>query len=93
MKYKEVEDHIAAYKMNHGETPKLSVAKIEEIAKQMKIEILELSLDFVLRSEQWQIVAKANESFVESVFYPDVNIEIIGVNFDTREIHMIVNPV
>lgn len=92
MKYKEVEDHIAAYKMNHGEAPKLSVAKIKEIAKQMNVEILELFLDFVLPFEQWQIVAKANESFVESVYSPNVNIEIIGVNFDTREIHITMRP-
>ena len=79
----------------HGHAPRLTEETIRDIlAKDIpSCPVLSVQLMPTQRGEQWTAMLDASgASFVESTLRNDVEMEIIGIHFDTRKIVLMIRP-
>ncbi len=80
------------YKQNFGKDPVLNKERFEELAEKMNVEIEVIVLHPLVNFEWWNMKVKAKNDFIESLYCNDLTMEIIGVNFDTKEILIDIKP-
>lgn len=88
-------DTIDIFTQLHGHAPRLTEETIRDIlAKDIpSCPILSIQLIPSQRSELWTAMLDAgNSAFVESTLRNDVEMEIIGVHFDTRRLVLQIRP-
>lgn len=87
-----LDEMISYYRQNFNKEPILHKEKFEELAKIMNVEIEDIVLHTHINFEWWHIKVKAKKEFVESVYCNDLSMEIIGVNFDSKELLIEIRP-
>lgn len=88
-------DNTDIYTVLHGHAPQLTEETIRDILAQdfPTCPVLSVQLIPSQRREEWTATLNASDaSFVESTIRNDVEMEIIGVNFDHRRFLLMIWP-
>jgi hypothetical protein len=88
-------DTIDIFTQIHGHAPALTEQAVRDILLQdfPGCPVLSIQLIPSLHSELWKATLDAgNSAFVESTLRNDVEMEIIGVHFDTRRLILQIRP-
>lgn len=87
-----VDEMISFYKQNFNKEPALKKERLEDLAKKMNVEIEEIVLHPLVNFEWWHLKVKAQKEFIESLYCNDLTLEIIGVNFNTKQLLLDIKP-